>query len=97
MWQHLMVWHPRLFDNPPYGPQEYAAWRTDVFKSINYGVDDQPGYFDNPDNLPAGVSLSDWLAYDGATGDPTTAWLNRIGFQDVEIGNYLAGRQCELV
>ncbi len=85
----------KAFDNPPYGPQEYAAWRTDVFKSINYGVDDQPGYFDNPDNLPAGVSLSDWLAYDGATGDPTTAWLNRIGFQDVEIGNYLAGRSVD--
>ncbi len=85
----------KAFDNPPYGPQEYAAWRTDVFKSINYGVSGQPGYFDNPDNLPAGVSLSDWLAYDGATGDPTTAWLNRIGFQDVEIGNYLAGRSVD--
>ena len=85
----------KAFDNPPYSPEGYANWRTDVFKSINYGVDDQPGYFDNPNNLPAGVTLADWLAYDGATGDPTTAWLNRIGFQDVEIGNYLAGRSVD--
>ncbi|MBK8506895.1 MAG: SusC/RagA family TonB-linked outer membrane protein [Saprospiraceae bacterium] len=76
----------------PYDPQGYANWRTDVFKSINVNNASTPGKFDNPNNLPAGVSLDQWLAYDGAQGDPTTAWLNRIGFQDVEIGNYLAGR-----
>ena len=85
----------KAFDNPPYDPEGYANWRSDVFKSINYGVDDQPGYFDRPDNLPPGVSLEDWLAYDGASGDPTTAWLNRVGFQDVEIGNYLAGQSID--
>ncbi len=77
------------FENRPYGPQEYADWRTEVFNSINYGkLDDTPGMFNRPTDLPDGVTLEDWLAYDGATGDPTTAWLNRIGFQDVEIGNY---------
>lgn len=85
----------KAFDNPPYDPQGYADWRTDVFNSINYGVDDQPGYFNRPNELPDGVSLEDWLAYDGATGDPTTAWLNRIGFQDVEIGNYLADQSID--
>ncbi|XOV90975.1 MAG: SusC/RagA family TonB-linked outer membrane protein [Bacteroidota bacterium] len=82
-------------DLHPYSPDGYAAWRTDVFNSINYGVDDKPGFFDNPNSLPGGVTLTDWLAYDGATGDPTTAWLNRIGFQDVEIGNYLAGKSVD--
>ncbi len=76
----------------PYDPDGYAAWRTDVFKSINVDHESTPGKFDNPDNLPSGVTLDQWLAYDGAQGDPTTAWLNRIGFQDVEIGNYLAGK-----
>jgi len=85
----------KAFDNPPYDPQGYADWRTDVFNSINYGVDDKPGYFNRPNELPDGVSLEDWLAYDGATGDPTTAWLNRIGFQDVEIGNYLANKSVD--
>ena len=79
----------------PYDPQGYANWRTDVFKSINVDNASTPGKFDNPNNLPAGVSLEQWLAYDGAQGDPTTAWLNRIGFQDVEIGNYLAGRSVD--
>lgn len=79
----------------PYDPDGYAAWRTDVFKSINVNHQTTPGRFDNPNNLPAGVSLEQWLAYDGAQGDPTTAWLNRIGFQDVEIGNYLAGRSVD--
>lgn len=77
------------YENEPYGPQEYADWRTEVFNSINYGkLDDTPGMFNRPTDLPDGVTLDDWMAYDGATGDPTTAWLNRIGFQDVEIGNY---------
>jgi TonB-dependent starch-binding outer membrane protein SusC len=76
----------------PYSPDGYAAWRTDVFKSINVNNATTPGKFDNPTNLPAGVTLPQWLAYDGATGDPTTAWLRRIGFQDVEIANYKAGQ-----
>lgn len=76
----------------PYGPDGYANWRTDVFKSINPQLTiDNPGRYDNPNNLPAGVTLDDWLAYDGSAGDPTRAWLNRIGFQDVEIENFLAG------
>ena len=76
----------------PYSAQGYADWRTDVFKSINpQNTIDDPGRYDNPNNLPAGVTLDQWLAYDGSAGDPTRAWLNRIGFQDVEIGNYLAG------
>lgn len=79
----------------PYDPDGYAAWRTDVFKSINVDHELTPGKFDNPNNLPPGVTLDQWLAYDGAQGDPTTAWLNRIGFQDVEIGNYLAGRSVD--
>jgi len=85
-----------FFNERPYDPDGYARWRTDVFNSINAGVlGDTPGRFNNPNNLPAGVTLDQWLAYDGATGDPTTAWLNRIGFQDVEINNYLAGRTVD--
>ena len=80
----------------PYSPEGYANWRTDVFKSINAGnIDNTPGRFDNPNNLPAGVTLDQWLAYDGAQGDPTTAWLNRIGFQDIEIKNYLEGNSID--
>jgi TonB-linked SusC/RagA family outer membrane protein len=80
----------------PYDGAGYAKWRTDVFRSIDVDSDENtPGRYNNPDNLPAGVSLNDWLAYDGASGDPTTAWLNRIGFQDIEKENYLAGKQID--
>ncbi|MDP4680800.1 MAG: SusC/RagA family TonB-linked outer membrane protein, partial [Cyclobacteriaceae bacterium] len=83
----------------PYDGDGYANWRTDVFKSINAnGATNeaaQPGRFNNPDNLPAGVTLSDWMAYSAASGDPTTVWLDRIGFQDVEKTNYLAGNSID--
>ena len=84
------------FRELPYDAQGYVDWRVEVFKSINAGtIEDTPGRFDNPDNLPPGVTLDQWLAYDGASGDPTVAWLNRIGFQEIEIENYLAGRSID--
>ena len=76
----------------PYDAQGYVNWRTEVFKSINpQNTIDNPGRYNDPNNLPAGVTLDQWLAYDGSAGDPTRAWLNRLGFQDVEIQNYLEG------
>lgn len=77
----------------PYSAEGYIAWRSDVFKSINpKNTIDNPGRYDNPNNLPSGVTMDQWLAYDGSAGDPTRAWLRRIGLQDVEIGNYLDGK-----
>ncbi|WP_158594713.1 SusC/RagA family TonB-linked outer membrane protein [Ulvibacterium marinum] len=76
----------------PYSPEGYANWRVDVFKSSRGQLaSENPGIFDNPNNLPAGVTLDQWLGYTGAQGDPTTVWLTRIGFQNVEVNNYLAG------
>jgi TonB-linked SusC/RagA family outer membrane protein len=75
----------------PYSADGYVNWRTNVFKSINVDHENFPGRYDDPSNLPAGVTLDQWLAYDGSAGDPTRAWLNRLGFQDVEIGNFLDG------
>lgn len=79
-----------------YSADQYDDWRVDVFKSSRGNVAEQnPGIFDNPNNLPAGVSLNDWLAYDGGQGDPTRVWLSRIGFQDVEVQNYLDGNSID--
>lgn len=79
-----------------YSADQYDDWRVDVFKSSRGNVAEQnPGIFDNPNNLPAGVSLDDWLAYDGGQGDPTRVWLSRIGFQDVEVQNYLDGNSID--
>ncbi|MFC5410326.1 SusC/RagA family TonB-linked outer membrane protein [Larkinella bovis] len=72
------------------GPHEFVAWRSDVMKNINSSY--KPGQFDNPDNLPSGVTMQQWMAYDGSSGDPTTVWLQRLGMQPIEIENYKAGK-----
>ncbi|MDO9338892.1 MAG: SusC/RagA family TonB-linked outer membrane protein [Bacteroidales bacterium] len=53
-----------------------------------------PGYYQNSNNLPAGVTLAQWKAYDGSTAatDLDGVWLNRIGFAAIEINNYEAGK-----
>jgi TonB-linked SusC/RagA family outer membrane protein len=80
----------------PYSAQGYVDWRVDVFKSSRGALAaDNPGIFDDPNNLPAGVSLDQWLGYTGAQGDPTVAWLTRIGFQGIEIENFLAGNSID--
>ena len=77
-------------DEPVYGPHEFVAWRTDVFKSID--VDHEPYRYDDPRNLPSDVTLDQWMAYDGSNGDPVTIWLQRLNMQPIEIENYKAGK-----
>ncbi|MEO1011284.1 MAG: SusC/RagA family TonB-linked outer membrane protein [Bacteroidota bacterium] len=80
----------------PYSASEYADWRVEVFKSSRGNLaQENPGFFDNPNNLPDGISLDQWLAYDGGQGNPERVWLNRIGFQDVEVQNYLDGNSID--
>ncbi|GAA4451264.1 TonB-dependent receptor [Nibrella saemangeumensis] len=75
---------------PVLGADEFIAWRSDVMKNINTSY--KPGQFDNPANLPAGLTQEQWMAYDGSKGDPTTIWLQRLGMQPIEIENYKAGK-----
>ena len=73
-----------------YNPQEYLAWRENVQESIF--EDHKPGEFSNPNNLPAGVSLEDWISYRPTTGNYEYDWLVRLGLFEPEIDNYFAGR-----
>ena len=76
---------------PVYGPDEFVAWRTDVFKSID--VVHEPYRYDDPRNLPSDISVADWAAYDGSSpDDPVTVWLQRLNMQPIEIANYKAGK-----
>lgn len=77
-----------------YGPHEFIGWREDVFKSINAGGY-EPHRFSDPRNLPSGISMDEWLAYDGSQGDPVTVWLQRLNLQPEEIKNYQAGRSID--
>ena len=75
-----------------YGPEEYLNYKAEVFDVINAG--NELGYFNSPENLPNGVSLNDWLDYDGLVGtqaNPTDIWLDRLEMSDVEKENYKAG------
>jgi TonB-linked SusC/RagA family outer membrane protein len=80
-------------NQPVLGPEEFVTWRGDVMKNINATY--QPHQFDNPANLPTDISLQQWLAYDGSSGDPTTVWLQRLGMQPIEIENYKAGSSVD--
>lgn len=76
-----------------YGPDEFLDYKAAVFDAINSG--NQLGYYANPNNLPTGVTLNDWLDYDGLAGtatDPTDIWLGRLEMSQVEIKNYKAGK-----
>ncbi|MBD8488180.1 SusC/RagA family TonB-linked outer membrane protein [Echinicola sp. CAU 1574] len=77
-----------------YGPQAFLDWRTDVFESANAGGFD-PYEFSNPSTLPPDISVEEWMAYDGSTGDPETVWLQRIGLQPIEIANYKEGKSVD--
>ena len=77
-------------DEPVYGPNEFVAWRTDVFNSID--VDHELHRYGDPNNLPEGLSLADWMAYDKSSGDPVKIWLQRLNMQPIEIANYKEGK-----
>jgi TonB-linked SusC/RagA family outer membrane protein len=76
-----------------YGPQGFLDWRADVMRSINVN---NPGYqYTDPRNLPAGVTLQQWMDLTKATGDPVDQWLSRLGLVANERANYTAGKTVD--
>lgn len=80
-------------NQPVLSPQGFVSWRQEVMRNINATA--EPARFADPNHLPAGVTLDQWLAYDGSTGDPTTVWLQRLGMQPAEIQNYKDGKSVD--
>ena len=79
-----------------WSPEKYVIYRGDVFEQIDIAAGE--GYYDNPNNLPSGVTLNDWLDYDGLAGtttDPVDIWLGRLEMSQNEIENYKAGRTLD--
>ncbi|GEO05417.1 SusC/RagA family TonB-linked outer membrane protein [Adhaeribacter aerolatus] len=74
-----------------YGPEGFIKWREDVQNSRD--VNAKPYTYSNPNTLPGNYPLATWL--DGATGDPTDVWLQRLGFNPIEIENYKAGNTVD--
>jgi TonB-linked SusC/RagA family outer membrane protein len=79
-----------------YGSENILDYRRDIFVRENPG---QPnGYYHDPNNLPNGVTLNDWLEFDGLGGtstNPTDIWLGRLEMEEIEKENYKAGRSID--
>ncbi|XOV90994.1 MAG: SusC/RagA family TonB-linked outer membrane protein [Bacteroidota bacterium] len=79
-----------------YGPDDILDYRRDIFIRENPG--EPNGYYHDPNNLPSGVTLNDWLDYDGLAGtstDPTDIWLGRLEMEEIEKENYKAGNSID--
>lgn len=81
-------------------PEQYIQRRGDYWKTQDYfkPADKQKGagYYDNPYNLPDGITMDQWAAYDPSfSGDYTETWLTRLQLSNVEIQNYKLGRTVD--
>lgn len=87
---NLLQQYPKLLS-----PDEFTDWRSDVLWSMRgFDSTSKPNIkyqFTDPRELPPGVSVDEWKALTGATGDPIDVWLNRLRFTAVEIKNYKNG------
>lgn len=77
-------------------PDEYVSRRADYWKTIDFFNPESKkrgvGYYDNPEQLPDGITKEQWAAYDPSfSGNYEETWLNRLQFTDIELKNYMAG------
>ncbi len=77
--------------------EQYLQRRADYYKTIDYfkpGAQQMGlGYYDNPFNLPAGVTQEQWAGYDSSfSGDYIETWMQRMEFNPIEVANYKAGK-----
>lgn len=85
--------HYDLMNGEQFIARRIAGFEANERRQLTIG----PGYYNNYNDLPAGVTLDQWKAYDGSTAatDLDDVWLNRIGFAPIEINNYKAGRETD--
>jgi TonB-linked SusC/RagA family outer membrane protein len=81
-------------DQPLYDGPGFVAWRRDVQRSRN--ISSTKLYiYDDPRNLPPGVTLQQWYDNRPTTIDMIDVWLDRLGMKPVEIANYKAGKTID--
>ncbi|GAA4817948.1 TonB-dependent receptor [Litoribaculum gwangyangense] len=75
----------------PFNAQEYLNFRRDHSIQVDPGAPE--AFYQNPNNLPSGLTLDQWRNYNNnPNADDTLEWLNRLNFFDEEIDNYINGR-----
>ncbi|WP_138476592.1 SusC/RagA family TonB-linked outer membrane protein [Dyadobacter bucti] len=81
-------------DFKPFDAQGYLTFRRDLLRGIN--PNNPSFYYDNPTQLPSGVSLEQWRnASNNPQADNTQEWLGRLRFFPIETENYLAGKTVD--
>jgi len=76
----------------PYDGAGYQSFRADYLRSVNPSFSSY--YYDNPDKLSSNVTLDEWReASNNPQSDNTNEYLGRLGFYQVEIDNYKAGKE----
>ncbi|MDX9910024.1 MAG: carboxypeptidase-like regulatory domain-containing protein, partial [Mariniphaga sp.] len=76
----------------PFGPDEYLQLKVDYFKRMK-GTNFPEGYFENPFDLPPGLTLEEWKNFDiTPTDNPSEMWMGRLSFSPRETENYLTGK-----
>lgn len=83
-------------DLRPFGPQGYFTFRRDFLTQFN-GSSVPYGFYFNPNDLPAGITLQQWRDFSSGTvlPDNIDEWLTRLGLQDIEVDNYKAGKTTD--
>jgi TonB-dependent starch-binding outer membrane protein SusC len=85
--------HFDLMNGEQFIARRIAGYEANERRQLTIG----DGYYKHYDQLPDGVTLDVWKAYDGsgAATDLDAIWLNRIGFAPIEVANYKAGRETD--
>lgn len=85
--------HFDLMNGEQFIARRVAGFEANERRQLTIGA----GYYQHYDQLPEGVTLDEWKAYDGSSAatDLDEIWLNRIGFAPIEIENYKAGRETD--
>ena len=82
-----------LMNGEQFIARRIAGFEANERRQLTIGA----GYYNNYNDLPSGVTLDQWKAYDGSSAatDLDDIWLNRIGFAPIEVANYKAGRETD--
>lgn len=77
-----------------YDKDGYLIYKRDMQRAKNPQMVSY--YYDDPNNLPAGVTLDDWRkASANPQQDNTKEWLTRLYFYQTELDNYMNGNTID--
>jgi len=78
----------------PQSPEQYTESRGDYWADVNQDKPDH--YYTDPNNLPPGLTLEEWMNFDTTpSDDPQQMWFDRMGMTQIELDNYKAGKTTD--